>query len=231
MSRPLAWFISGWSHPAAAMEPLAHELADVFEGRCFGLHEPPLGGAASPADALTRLMLGAERTPELVCGWSTGALAAVEAAARVPRPPRLALISGTARFFAGADRPVGMPAAQLRALRAGIRRDAGAALAGFDGACGCASNVSGARWIAASESLLRGLDYLAAADARNALRGLSSRILWIHGGEDRIIPVETARADARPGDRVVIEAGAGHALPLRNPRACAIAIRDGWAAP
>lgn len=231
MSPPVAWFISGWSHPAASMKPLARELSDIFDVQCLGLHEPPLEGSENPADALTRLVLNTGKPPALVCGWSTGALAAIEAAARAPRPPRLALVSGTARFPSGPDRAAGMAPAQLRALRAGIRRNAAAALDGFDAACGLDQGHSQARWMAGMESLLRGLDYLAVADARDALRAHASGILWIHGHDDRIIPREAARADARPGDRVLMEPAAGHALPLLKPAVCAAAIRDWWMNP
>ena len=229
MKRPRAWFISGWSHPAGSLQPLADRLRDEFDTRCLGLHEPPLD-AANPAEALAELLSSDPQPPDLLCGWSTGALAALEAAARRPVPPRLVCISGTARFLTGADRGAGMPPAQLRGLRAALRRDAGAALAGFDAACGCPPAPSFPRPVFPMDSLIRGLDYLAAADARAVLCDLPPGILWIHGQEDRIIPAAAARMDARAADRVVIDPDSGHALPLTRPGACAAEIRAWWTA-
>lgn len=186
--------------------------------------------ATDPAVALAELISSDPRPPDLLCGWSTGALAALSAAARRPAPPRLVCLSGTARFLTGADRAEGMPPAQLRGLRAALRRDIGAALAGFDAMCGCPPDRIYLRPSFSAASLIQGLDYLASADVRAALRDLPPNILWIHGQQDRIIPFAAAQTDARAADRMVIDPDSGHALPLTRPEMCAAEIRAWWTA-
>lgn len=230
--KPVLWLLSGWSYPANALAPLARAVEERFAPRLLGLHEPPLADGDDAGAALAGLMRR-EGPPAALCGWSAGGVAALCAAARMTAPPRLALLAATARFCAGPDRGFGMPRADLRALRAGVRRDPARALAGFDALCGASSGADrsafGGRPTA--DTLQRGLDELDRADARPALRGLPRGLLWLHGADDRIIPPAAAETDARDGDTIVILPGRSHRLPVEAPKDCAAHLRAWWAAP
>jgi pimeloyl-[acyl-carrier protein] methyl ester esterase len=227
--KPALWLIAGWSFPAAALAPLARALTEVFTPRLLGLHEPPLDDGAEAGEALAHLA-HAEGPPAALFGWSAGGGIALCAAARMAAPPRLALLASTARFCAGPDRGFGMPRAELRALRAGLRRDPARALAGFDVLCGAPGDDDRAAFRDGppADALLRGLDELDRLDARPALRGLPRGLLWLHGADDRVIPPAAAETDARDGDTVIILPARSHRLPIEAPDECAAHLRAWW---
>lgn len=65
-------------------------------------------------------------------------------------------------------------------------------------------------------------------DSTGDLAGIDVPVLWIHGEEDKLMPVDGARATAGkiPGARFVTIPGAGHMAPMENPDAVNAAIRE-----
>jgi 3-oxoadipate enol-lactonase/4-carboxymuconolactone decarboxylase len=57
------------------------------------------------------------------------------------------------------------------------------------------------------------------ADSTPDLAGIAVPTLVLHGDEDRIVPIDQARAmaDTIPGSRFAAVAGAGHLAPLEKP--------------
>ncbi|MGH2688542.1 MAG: alpha/beta fold hydrolase, partial [Actinomycetota bacterium] len=57
------------------------------------------------------------------------------------------------------------------------------------------------------------------ADSTPDLPGIALPVLVLHGDEDRIVPVDEARAmvAAIPGSRFAVVTGAGHLAPMEKP--------------
>jgi len=74
-------------------------------------------------------------------------------------------------------------------------------------------------------------DALAMRDRRDVagdLGSISVPVLWVHGEQDKLMPVDAARATAEtiPGARFVPLAGGGHCAVMEVPDACNDAIRE-----
>ena len=65
-------------------------------------------------------------------------------------------------------------------------------------------------------------------DSVGDLESIKVPVLWIHGEEDNLMPLEGARASAEkvPGARFVSIPGGGHVSPIENPEAVNAAIAD-----
>jgi len=66
------------------------------------------------------------------------------------------------------------------------------------------------------------------ADSSGDLAKIGVPVLWLHGEEDQLMPLDGARASAEkiPGARFVSIPKGGHVAPLENPDAANEAIRD-----
>ena len=74
-------------------------------------------------------------------------------------------------------------------------------------------------------------DSLAMRDRPDSVADLESikvPVLWMHGEEDNLMPLEGARASAEkvPGVKFVSIPGGGHVAPMENPDAVNAAITD-----
>lgn len=205
---------------------------------------PGYGGAAPPVqplrtlDALAQAVL--QRLPpqpvDLV-GWSLGALVALHVAATVPeRVRRLVLLGATARFVAQDTWPWAVGADTLQAFRTELARDAEALRGRFALLCAQGETGPQARTLvrrlrqlpgAAPPVLDDGLAVLAQADVRPLLARVSAPVLLLHGAADALMPLAAAQAlaQALPRARLQVLPGAGHALPLTSPQACAQATQ------
>ena len=65
-------------------------------------------------------------------------------------------------------------------------------------------------------------------DSTGDLASIDVPVLWIHGEEDKLMPIDGARATAEkiPGARFVAIPNAGHMSPIENPDAVNDAIRE-----
>ncbi|MBN1140649.1 MAG: alpha/beta fold hydrolase, partial [Deltaproteobacteria bacterium] len=165
--------------------------------------------------------LGEESGPAVLVGWSLGGLLALRAAANSPeRAAGLVLVAATARMTAEGDYP-GVPAKVLRGMILKLRRDREAVLREFAANALHPQRDSG--WegeflaMAATfetQDLLRGLEFLAAADLRDCLREIRLPVRILHGSGDRIIPLEQAvfLHQRLAGSTLKRVEGAGHHL-------------------
>ena len=237
-------FISGWAHGAEAVFPLAEvvkgshpihcvSIAELLiEGNGEGAAGPGTGSApiSSYARAVLRHLERFEG-PSCIIGWSTGGIVAIEAAASCARKVAgLVLLSSTARFCSAdqAEGPLtetytaGVEPAALRAMIRKLKRRPEEAIGEFllqaVFPVSLAADELARRTQDALEPgkdcLVEGLEYLARADLRGALRSIAKPCLVIHGGQDRIVPWQAARylGSNLPLSRVELLPSAGHLL-------------------
>ncbi len=110
MKKPPILLISGWAHGAEAMYPLADAMGDSQPVTSLSLAEllmqgngedqnGPADGAISAYARAISCHLDKSGEPACIVGWSTGGIAAIDAAAGKPeKVAGLVLLSATARF-------------------------------------------------------------------------------------------------------------------------------------
>jgi pimeloyl-[acyl-carrier protein] methyl ester esterase len=176
----------------------------------------------------------------VVCGWSLGALLALDLARRHPaKVARLVLIGATPRFVAGADWPHGLDAATVAGFTSGFASDPGATLQRFVAlqTLGDARRRAVAAKlspqliepaIADCRMLADGLSLLAHTDLRAGLADIAQPVRLLHGAGDALMPLAAAQwlADALPDGRLSIFDDCGHAPFLSRPRDCAVLIES-----
>ncbi|THF66205.1 alpha/beta fold hydrolase [Pseudothauera nasutitermitis] len=237
MSRPLV-LLHGWGLTARVWETLRAPLAGLT------IHAPDLPGHGSaPAVSGTDLAAWTDRLaadlPDgaTVCGWSLGALLALDFAARHPRKvARLALIGATPRFAATEGWPHALDAETVAAFRDAFTSAPAAVLHRFialqvlgdahrrEVGGKLTAALSAAEPDAAqTEALAAGLAVLAGADLRGTLAAIRQPALLLHGEHDALMPVGAARwlAAQWPDARLEILAACGHAPFLSRPAECA----------
>jgi len=219
--------VSGWAHGAEAMQPLAGAMADSHDVILLSLADPCInhsenGGISAYARGLCQHLDKLGRSAVIV-GWSTGGIAAIEAAARYPQKVAgLVLLSATARFCLTEEYTAGVDPAVLRVMIRGLKRNPEAIIADF---------ISQALYpvaIPAHEitrrtqralkhgtgSLIEGIQYLERVDLREVLPAIASPCLIIHGSQDRIVPWQAAQylVSKLPASNVEFLPSAGHSL-------------------
>ncbi len=245
MKKPSVLLISGWAHGAEAMHPLAKAMADShwvtslslagpdaprldvrggIQGKGEDQGRPGDGGASiSPYARAIALHLDKSGEPACIVGWSTGGIAAIEAAANYPEKVcGLVLLSATARFCSDAEYTAGVEPAVLRAMIRGLKKSPEAVIADF-----LVQSLYPVRIPAdeldrrtknaleqGTDSLIDGLEYLARMDLRGALPAITTPCLIIHGKQDRIVPRQAAHflVSKLPASEVELLPSAGHSL-------------------
>ena len=162
-----------------------------------------LEGAESTGEMARRILADAPRRISL-CGFSLGAIVALEIVAQVPeRVERLALIGCNPGIL---DAPARNARAAL--LQTDFAGDDDALLVHLM-----------ARQTSAESYRQQTRMTLDRADSRPRLRRIAVPTLVLCGSRDRICPpaMSTAIAEAISGSRLAIVPGAGHYLPLERP--------------
>lgn len=213
--------IHGWGFGSAVWRPVVEQLPPHFQ-----VHLVDLPGYGDDIFSPEHMPAGA-----LVCGWSLGALLALQWAERHPdRIARLVLTGATPRFTQAADWPAAQPAELLDAFTAAVAIDRKAALRRFaallnqgdDRARPLTRQLSALldQELPASACLAAGLDTLRTTDLRASLPRIAQSTLVVHGDRDPLMPLAAGRwlADQLPAGRLEVFAGAAHAPFLSDPR-------------
>ncbi len=207
--------IPGWAASADVFTPLrrklgAHRTVRIRPWTALIDQDGPL----LPADA---------ETPQVLAGWSLGAVLALTEVLRTENLiSGLVLIAGTARFCEDATY-AGTPVRQVRAMQRTLLRGRHALLTRFFRAAyapereslSCEELVQQAETISA-EHLDKGLAHLVETDLRHRLSEIAIPVLILHGASDGIIPHAHADLLRRriPGATLVSFPERGHMLPV-----------------
>lgn len=244
---PVCLLLHGWGGNGELVMPWAEAVAE--RAVCIVPDLPGHGQSAERAfpgvDALRTALLdalaGLTGRPLVLAGWSLGAALALDVAARLdPAPYALVMVGGFARMASGDGYPCGVSPALLKAMLGAYRTLPGRVLAEFADRCFSPSERQSPDFAGVRDRLLTALragdtkamgaalKALAEFDARPAADGLATRVLLVHGTDDAIVPIAASRwlADRLAEAELRELAGAGHALPLTQPGACARALRD-----
>lgn len=239
---PSVW-LPGWGMPPAAWAGLP-----AFGGGPCRLLD--YRGCDS-VEALRRAALAAlPATPCRLCGWSLGAMLAIETAAAAPERVASLLLLGASTRFVHPDRRLGTPEPWLTRMRQRLEREPAKVLHEFRLGVArsetAADDAAAARLLAARvpatpwqpdelPALRAGLAYLADADLAATLAALPQPWVWIHGERDPICPVGGFLAErgrlAGPGRRWVLLPAAGHAPHWQEPWPAALAAALGTGGP
>jgi pimeloyl-[acyl-carrier protein] methyl ester esterase len=221
--------VAGWAHTSADLTTLATVLAPLAEIQSTspsellaeGVPPSPSSTLSAYAQAL-QVRIAAIRAPVCLIGWSMGAMIALEATCHSDAPAisQRILLAGTARFCTTEGYTSGVLPANLRALRAGLRRNPSATLQAFyrdvahpQPATPELLEQKSVRALASSAAQLdAGLTYLQETDLRTALMGDPCPTLLLHGRQDRIIPWEASAGlhQQLPQSRFQLYEQAGH---------------------
>ena len=223
--------VHGWGLGAGVWNGIVDVLAN--DSRVHVVSLP--GYAGSPDDradfsATADALAAALPAGTCCCGWSLGGMLALAAAARHPRHfSRLVLVGSTARFLRDDGWPAAQPPELLDTFRHAIADDARTTLTRFvmlfnqgdtkARAVARALTPLLADGLPATATLLRGLGWLADADLRDLLAGLTLPTLLLHGDQDPLMPFGAAEMLAARIPRARLErfAGCAHAPFISAP--------------
>jgi pimeloyl-[acyl-carrier protein] methyl ester esterase len=206
--------LPGWGFDARVWQPLAKLLAKDF--RIHATTESLPAGV----DAV-------------VCGWSLGALTAMQAALNQPEKiARLFLIGATPRFVQSPDWPHGQPPGLLDSFAAAVAADPRTALRRFAALLNQGDDESRrlTRELTAAlasdtspATLAAGLDILRDTDLRQQVNRIRQPVLLLHGARDALIPLAAAEwlLEHLPDARLEVFPGTAHAVFLAQPERCA----------
>lgn len=234
--------LHGWGMHGGIWGGVRGELAQRFR-----VHVPDLPGyGGSPtAEPYTLTGLAERLVPVLpprvhLCGWSLGGLVALRLAQLVPeRVGRLALISATPRFAAGADWPHGVGEAVLRGFAGELESDYAATLLRFlslqarggEAARAVMKNLRSClfeRGAPSPEVLQAGLRILLESDLRAQLPAVGQPVLVVQGDRDALVPPGAALwlAQNLPQARLALIPGCSHAPFLSHRQVFLQALTD-----
>lgn len=199
-----AFLFPGWSFSAGALAPIARALG------IEQIEEDP-------------------QRADLWIAWSLGALHAMKRAGEKP----MICLSATARFLTDNNWP-GMPPANLRALRALLRKHPESALESFHRLCApdAGNEIIRARvrdsLALGIEALEGGLRELGELDVRADMARIAAPTLFLHGARDTVICPDAGRATARLLQGAVYREHprAAHDLPLAHLDWVVVQARD-----
>ncbi|MCZ4305399.1 alpha/beta fold hydrolase [Zoogloeaceae bacterium G21618-S1] len=238
MSRPPLVLLHGWGLTPSVWQPLRAQLDPDWP--CFTPALPGHMDAAPTPDkatlaAWTDALVADLPDGALVCGWSLGALIALDLARRYPaKLESIVLIGASPCFVQRPDWPTALNAevvdgfctdfaaepdktqrrfVALQALGDAARREVTRQL---NAALVAVTPENAAR-------LADGLTILAHTDLRESLAEISCPVRLLHGAHDALMPAEAARlmAEALPDARYSEFTDAGHAPFISRATDCA----------
>lgn len=241
MTRPDLVLIHGWGLRREVWSPCLDALREVADVRLADLpgygETPDAGQSFAEAARALAASLPARAT---LCGWSLGALLAMQAARLAPeRIGKLILVGATPRFTRDADWPAAQPASLLDDFAAAVAHDGRATLQRFVALFNQGDSKARpiGREIArcvlsspppATATLLAGLGWLRDTDLRIQAPEIACPPLLIHGAHDPLMPLAAAQwlADRLPHARLEVFADAAHAPFLNDPERFARLVGD-----
>ncbi|MFT3960776.1 alpha/beta fold hydrolase [Propionivibrio sp.] len=241
MTRPDLVLIHGWGLRREVWSPCLDALREVADVRLADLpgygETPDAGRSFAEAARALADSLPAQAT---LCGWSLGALLAMQAARLAPeRIGKLILVGATPRFTQDEDWPAAQPASLLDDFAAAVANDGRATLQRFIALFNqgdskarpigrdIARNVLSSP-LPATPTLLAGLGWLRDTDLRIQAPEIACPLLLIHGAHDPLMPLAAAQwlADRLPHARLEVFADAAHAPFLNDPGRFARLVGD-----
>jgi pimeloyl-[acyl-carrier protein] methyl ester esterase len=180
-----------------------------------------------------------------LCGWSLGAMLALQVATLTPqRLAGLILVGGTPSFTQREGWPHAQPPSLLESFSAAVKRDAAGTLQRFialfnqgDAQARALSRALSRQLAAApfpaTATLLSGLGWLRDVDLRQRIAAIAVPALLIHGENDPLMPLAAAHwlHQELPDARLDVVSGAAHAPFLNDPEGFAERIGDHCHAP
>lgn len=204
--------IPGWGFDARVWQPLAVLLKQDFRIH-YAIED-------APADAI-------------VCGWSLGALSALQLALAQPaRVKRLVLLGATPLFVQAPDWREAQSPAVLEAFAAAVAAAPQTALRRFVALLNQGDKQAHrlTRELTAmldpvppSAALAAGLASLRDTDLRAQIGNIRQPVLLLHGENDPLMPLAAATwlAQHMPDARLEVFPGTAHAPLLADPQRCA----------
>lgn len=226
--------LPGWGLGTSALDPLIAALQGLAEPVQVQVEPLPAPGSAVPGRWLDALD---ERLPNDVWlgGWSLGGMLAAELAARRGERCRgLLTLASNSCFVARNDWPDAMPRETFDAFVAACAADPKILLKRFASLCvqGAADPRGLSRQLAvaappATQTLVAGLQVLAALDTRAALQAFSGPQLHLFGGRDSLVPAGAVSAlrELLPEAEIGLFEQASHAFMLEDSQRVAGAIQ------
>lgn len=206
--------LAGWGFDSRVWQPVADRLAGDFR---------------------IAYELDAELPGAIVCGWSLGALRALQKSAMAER---LILVSATPRFVQAPNWPCAQPPELLDGFSAAVVADPQAALRRFSALMNQGDEHARdltrqmhellRERIPDSAALVAGLAELRDTDLRKSAVVVRHPTLLIHGQHDPLMPLAAAQwlAGHMPKARLEIFAGTAHAPFLAQPDRFAQLVRE-----
>ncbi|MDR3299826.1 MAG: alpha/beta fold hydrolase [Candidatus Accumulibacter sp.] len=232
MKRPELVLIHGWGMNRGIWSPCLASLENVAKVRFVDL--PGYGEMPDCGQSFTKTAQSlADSLPTgiILCGWSLGAMLAMQAALLSPRRVAgLILVDGTPCFIQRDGWTAAQSPALLRDFAAAVTQDSRTSLQRFAALFNqgdakarpigreIARNVLSSS-LPSTAALLAGLDGLRDVDLRQRIVDIACPVLLIHGERDPLMPLAAARwlCEKLPQARLDVFPGAAHAPFLNDP--------------
>lgn len=207
-------FVAGWGFDSRVWQPIADQLGGEFR-IAYELDAAPEGA--------------------IVCGWSLGAMRALQKSASAAR---LILVDATPRFVQAPDWSCAQPSELLEGFATAVAADPQAALRRFaallnqgdEHAREITRQMNGLlrERIPDAAALAEGLAALRDTDLRESATAVRLPTLLIHGERDPLMPPAAAQwlASHLPDARLEIFVGTAHAPFLSQPDRFAQLVRE-----
>jgi len=231
-SVPILALIHGWGMGRAIWSPCLAPLQEAAQ-----LHQIDLPGYGEMPDTgqsfteTAQSLIDTLPAGTILCGWSLGALLAMQASLLAPKHfGGLVLVGATPCFMQRDDWTAAQPASLLREFAASVAQNSQTTLQRFVALFNRGDTHARpigraiARSVLSSTlptetSLLTGLDWLRDVDLRARIPEIACPVCLIHGEHDPLMPASAARwlADSLPRAQLEMFLGAAHAPFLNSP--------------
>ena len=232
LDSPSLALIHGWGLGRTAWQPIVTPVSAYCDVHHVDL--PGYGGAApdpSRFEDTARRIVDSLPAGTILCGWSLGALLALEAASQRPEHiGGLVLVGASPCFVQHDDWPHAQLPTLLDGFTAAVRNHPVETLQRFvallnQGDARARANTRAQQQALAAhptpdtDSLIQGLDWLRKTELRQKVATITIPTLLIHGESDPLMPLPAARwlAEHLPQARLEVFHGAAHAPFLNSP--------------